>query len=234
MQDFIDFLNNNFSDSVETLAKTSEDNRLFDFDFQMINLDKLAKRLQKIDRKFRGNDFATADALFISQIDDELIFHFIEFKNVDYDDDKDLKMSKYWLEKCLSKMDECEHGCFIKDKTTDIYKSKFHKYLVDKYNVSLRAKPYESISLIDIYFKLFKDLYDDEFSRNCLFNIKKNFYLVSKTDKFLNHPYKNKSNVQMAKMIGPFKALTRLYPYHYSMAKAINDDVFKEFIMNFV
>lgn len=143
-------------------------------------------------------------------------------------------MSKYWLDECLSKMDECEHGCFINDETTDINKSKFHKYLVDRYNVALRGKPYESISLIDIYFKFFKGISDDEFSRNYLFDIKKNFYLVSKTDKFLNHPYKNKSNVQMAKMIGPFKALTRLYPYHYSMARAINDDVFREFILNFV
>ena len=127
MQDFIDYLNDNFSDSIETLAKTSEGNRLFEFDFQMIDLDRLAKRLEKIDMKFRGNEFATADALFISNVDDELIFHFIEFKNVDYDDDKNLKMSKYWLEECLSKMDECEHECFIKDKSTDVYKSKFHK-----------------------------------------------------------------------------------------------------------
>jgi hypothetical protein len=28
--------------------------------------------------------------------------------------------------------------------------------------------------------------------------------------------------------------LTRLYPYHYSMARAISDDVFKEYIMTFV
>ena len=234
MEDFIEFLNENFGKSVEELAKTSEDNPLFEFDFQMIDLDEMANKLQKMDRRYMGNDFATADALFISNIDDELIFHFIEFKNVDYGVDKDLKMSKFWLEECLSKMNECDHDCFINDETTDIHKSKFHKYLVDRYNVSLRAKPYESLSLIDIYFKFFKTIYDDEFSRNYLFNIKKNFYLVSRTDKFLNHPYKNKSNVHMAKMIGPFKALTRLYPYHYSMAKAINSDVFKEFIMDFV
>lgn len=234
MQDFINYLNENFGASVEKLAKTSEDNPLFDFDFQMINLDEMAKKLQKLDKKYRGNEFATSDALFISNIDDEFVFHFIEFKNVDYGVDKDLKMSKYWLDECLSKMDECEYGCFINDETTDINKSKFHKYLVDRYNVALRGKPYESISLIDIYFKFFKGISDDEFSRNYLFDIKKNFYLVSKTDKFLNHPYKNKSNVQMAKMIGPFKALTRLYPYHYSMARAINDDVFREFILNFV
>lgn len=80
---------------------------------------------------------------------------------------------------------------------------------------------------------MFKSI-DDEFSRNYLFNIKKNFYIVSKTNKFLNHPHKKMSNVHMAKMIGPFKALTRLYPYHYSMARAISDDVFKEYIMTFV
>ena len=234
MEDFIAYLYENFGQSVEKLAKTSEDNPLFDFDFQMIDLDKMAKKLQKMDRKYRGNEFATADALFISDIDNEPIFHFIEFKNVDYGVDKDLKMSKYWLEECLSKMRECEHGCFINDEATAIHESKFHEYLVDRYNVSLRAKPYESISLIDIYLKMFKEIHDDEFMRNYLVNIRKNFYLVSKTDKFLNYPYKSKSNAHMAKMIGPFKALTRLYPYHYSMAKAINDDVFKEFIMNFV
>ena len=79
---------------------------------------------------------------------------------------------------------------------------------------------------------MFKSV-DDEFSKNYLFNIKKNFYIVSKTNKFLNHPHKNMSNVQMAKMIGPFKALPRLYPYHYSMARAISDDVFKEYIKIF-
>lgn len=234
MEDFITYLNAHFSDSVENLAKTSQDNRLFDFDFQMIDLDDMAKKLKNLDKEFRGNDFATADALYISNIDGELTFHFIEFKNVDYGVDRDLKMSKYWLDECLAEMDKCEHECFIKDETTDIHKSKFHKYLIDQYYVSLRAKPYESISLIEIYFKFIKEIEDDEFCRNYLFNIRKNFYLVSKTDKFLNHPHKNKNNTHMAKMIGPFKALTRLYPYHYSMARAINDDVFKEYILDFV
>jgi len=233
MEDFINYLTEHFSESVEKLAKTSQDNHLLDFNLQMIDLDKMAKQLPKLNGIYRGNQFATADALFISHENNELTFHFIEFKNVDYEKERDQKMSKYWLEQCLSKMDECEHKCFINDKTSDIYKSKFSKYLVDKYNVSLRAKPFESISLIDIYLKMFKSI-DDEFSRNYLFNIKKNFYIVSKTNKFLNHPYKNMSNVHMAKMIGPYKALTRLYPYHYSMARAISDDVFKEYIMTFV
>ena len=233
MEDFINYLTKHFGKSTEKLAKTSEDNHLFDFDFQMIDLDKMAVQLPKLNSIYNGNQFATADALFISKENNEYTFHFIEFKNVDYEKEKDLKMSKYWLEECLSKMDECEHECFINDETSDIYKSKFSKYLVDEYNVSLRAKPYESISLIDIYLKMFKSV-DDEFSRNYLFNIKKNFYIVSKTNKFLNHPHKNMSNVQMAKMIGPFKALTRLYPYHYSMARAISDDVFKEYIQTFL
>ena len=233
MEDFINYLTEHFGETAEKLAKTSQDNPLFDFDMQMIDLDKMAKQLPKLNGIYRGNQFATADALFISHENNELTFHFIEFKNVDYENERNLKMSKHWLEQCLSKMDECEHECFINDKTSDIYKSKFLKYLVDKYNVSLRAKPFESISLIDIYLKMFKSI-DDEFSRNYLFNIKKNFYIVSKTNKFLNHPHKNMSNVHMANMIGPFKALTRLYPYHYSMARAISDDVFKEYIMTFV
>lgn len=233
MEDFIKYLTENFGESAEKLAKTSQDNPLFDFDLEMINLDEMAKQLPKLNRIYNNNQFATADALFISKEDDEFTFHFVEFKNVDYEKEKDLKMSKYWLEKCLSEMNECEHECFINDETSDIYKSKFPKYLVDKYNVSLRAKPYESISLIDIYLKMFKSI-DDDFSRNYLFNVKKNFYIVSKTNKFLNHPHKNMSNTHMAKMIGPFKAMTRLYPYHYSMARAISDDVFKEYIRGFV
>lgn len=119
------------------------------------------------------------------------------------------------------------------DETSNIHKSKFQKYLVDRYMVSLRVKPYESLSLINIHLKMFKQI-DDEFSRNYLFNIKKNFYIVSKTNKFLNHPHKNISNIHMVKMIGPFKALPRLYPYHFSMARAISDDVFKEYILGFV
>lgn len=234
MQDFIDYLYENFGQSAERLAKTSEDNPLFEFDVQMIDLDEMAKQLQKSDRIYRGNDFATSDALFISNVDGEIVFHFIEFKNVDYGDVKDLKMSKYWLEECLSEMSKCEHECFIDDKTNDIYKSKFPKYLVDRYNVSLRAKPFESISLVYLYLKQFKSL-DDDFCRNFLFDIDKKFYLVSKTNKFLNHPFnKNKSNVHMAKMIGPFKPLTRLYPYHYSFARAISDDVFKEYFVDFI
>ena len=187
MKDFIKYLTENFGESAEKLAKTSEDNPLFDCDLEMIDLDEMAKQLPKLDRIYRGNDFATADALFISKENGEFTFHFVEFKNVDYEKEKDVKMSKYWLEECLRKMDECEHECFIKDETSDISKSKFQNYLVDKYQLSLRAKPYESISLIDIYLKMFKQI-DDEFSRNFLFNIKKNFYIVSKTDKFLNHP----------------------------------------------
>ena len=233
MEDFINYLTENFGETAEKLAKTSEDNSLFDFDLHMINLDKMARHLPKLNSIYNNNQFATADALFISKEDGEFTFHFIEFKNVDYEKEKDVKMSKYWLEECLKKMDECEHECFINDKTSNIHKSNFSKYLVDKYQVSLRGKPYESISLIDIYLKMFKQI-DDEFSRNFLFNIKKNFYIVSKTDKFLNHPHKNVSNVHMVKMIGPFKALTRLYPYHYSMARAISDDVFKEYIQGFV
>lgn len=174
MQEFIDYLYKNFSDSTENLAKTSQNNPLFEFDFQMINLDKMAKQLQNLDKVYRGNDFATSDALFISNVNDEIVFHFIEFKNVDYDKDEDLKMSKYWLEECLSEMDKCEHDCFINDETSDINKSKFHKYLVDKYNVSLRAKPYESLSLIYLFLKMFKSI-DDEFCRNYLFDIKKIF-----------------------------------------------------------
>lgn len=233
MEDFINYLTEHFGESAEKLAKTSEDNRLFDFDLQMIDLDKMAKQLPKLNPIYRGNDFATADALLITNVDGELTFNFIEFKNVDYEKEKDVKMSKYWLEECLSEMKECEHECFINDETSNIHKSKFQKYLIDRYMLSLRAKPYESLSLIDIYLKMFKQT-DDEFCRNYLFNIKKNFYIVSKTDKFLNHPHKNISNVQMVKMIGPFKALTRLYPYHYSMARAISDDVFKEYILGFV
>ena len=141
-------------------------------------------------------------------------------------------MSKYWLEECLRKMKECEHGCFINEDIDSISKSKFNKYLVDKYMLSLRAKPFESLSVIYNYLKILESL-DDESCRQLLFNTKKIFYLVSRTDKFLNHPYKNKSNVHMAKMIGPFKALTRLYPYHYSNAIAINDDVFRRYIGKF-
>ena len=68
------------------------------------NGDFVAKNLQKIDKQYKGKDFATTDALFISNINEEIAMHFIEFKNLDYEDTKDLKMSKYWLDKCLKQM----------------------------------------------------------------------------------------------------------------------------------
>ena len=71
--------------------------------------EKLDPKLNPI---YRGNDFATADALLISNIDGNLTFHFVEFKNMDYEKEKDVKMSKYWLKECISEMKECEHECF--------------------------------------------------------------------------------------------------------------------------
>ena len=53
-------------ESADELAKTSEDNQMFDDDFLMYNLDEMGEKLSKLDKKFNGNDFATADAFFIS------------------------------------------------------------------------------------------------------------------------------------------------------------------------
>ena len=39
MEDFINYLTKHFGESAEKLAKTSEDNPLFDFDLQMIDLE---------------------------------------------------------------------------------------------------------------------------------------------------------------------------------------------------
>lgn len=91
MEDFINYLNKHFGKSAEKLAKTSEDNPLFDFDFQMIDLDKMAAQLPKLNSIYNGNRFATADALFISKENNEYTFHFIEFKNADYEKEKDQK-----------------------------------------------------------------------------------------------------------------------------------------------
>ena len=160
MKNFIKFLDENFLRSVEELAKTSEDNPMFDDDFLMYDLDEMNRKLSKLDKKFRGNDFATADAFFISNLDDEQIFHFIEFKNVDFGEDRDLKMSKHWLDECLLQMKECEHDCFINDESSSIYKSHFDKYLVDKYMLSLRAKPIESLSVVFNYLKSLESMDD--------------------------------------------------------------------------
>ena len=230
MEDFINYLTENFGEPVEKLSKTSEDNLVLDSDIIMIDLDEMARQLPKFNDDFKGNQFATADALFISKEGSEYTFHFFEFKNVDYEKEKDLKMSKYWLEECLSKMNQCEHECFIKDESSDIFKSNFQKYLVDKYYVSLRAKPFESLSLIHFYLKWFKSI-DDELCRNYLFNINKKFYIVSNTKKSFSYPNQNISNLHMAKMIGPVKALAKLCPYHYTKAYAISDDFFQDYIL---
>ena len=97
----------------------------------------------------------------------------------------------------------------------------------------MRLKPYDSLSVLFHHFLHFKD--DESYCRSKIFHTKKYFIIVSKTDEFANYPFnKNKSNQQMQKVFDPYKSFIRLEPFHYSQFIAINDEVFEEYISNFL
>ena len=205
-----------YGKSITELSKTGNENCLLDDDFVMISLDDMASNLSK------GDILATTDALFIDEKNN--VFHFIEFKNMDFSIKKDRLMAKYHLNNAMKFINDCEHGCPLAND-----ESNFHKYLVDRYNVALRTKPFDSISLVYGYLC---DYYgNDKLAKEKLVNIKKYFWLVSKTNYEFNSPFlKNRQNNHRRNKKEFFNFLSKLKPYFYSDVFAVNTTTFQHFI----
>ena len=93
-------------------------------------------------------------------------------------------MSEYYLEKSIEHINNCEHDCSFAN-----HESKYHKYLVDRYKLSLRTKPIESITLI--YYYLCNYLGDSESAKEKLFKKKNNMILIGRYDRFSKYTAKN-------------------------------------------
>lgn len=225
MKGFKEYFLSKYGKSVSELSATSDLNRLIDdVDFKMISLDEISK-LKRY--KINGDEFSTADALFITENNGKPLFKIFEFKNMNFADKKDRLMAEFHLKKFIKHVNECEYGCKLAND-----KSNFHKYLVDKSKVSLRVKPIESISLI---YLLLKDYYknQDINVEETLFNVTKQYFIVSKTNNELNSPFsKNKSNTRR-KPPEFFRFLYKLKPFYYSQTYAINDITFKKYLNYF-
>lgn len=227
MQDLKEYLMKKFGKSVSEISKTEFDNVLIDKDFKMISWDDVATYFNETNDEFEDK-FSTADGLFMRKKEDKTQLFFMEFKNIDYSNDEDRQMSLFHLKKYQKQMIECEHNCEIHDDF-----KKISEYLVDKSYVSLRAKPYDSLSL---FFHVMKCFYNsDEYSENeilieKLFECDKFFLLVSNTkSEYL--PFKNINNRQSS-IIRPLSFLKRLEPYHYKMALAVNKKGFDRYFYN--
>lgn len=218
MEDFYQFLKSNFSSSITELSKTSFDNSLVENDCMLINLDEMSQKLPKFNSGIK-TIFASADALLIRKNGDEFNLFFIEFKNIDFSDNKDRLMSKYILDECIGKMELCHHNCMHVDEL-----SMCSKYLTDRYNVSLRSKPVDSISLI----YHFMEYFFDGMSKTKLFNFNKYFILVSRTKIEYNH-LKNKNNKNNS-IIAPLSFLSRLVPYYYDDVLVLSEKNFSGFL----
>lgn len=146
MDSFKQSLLQKYGKTIKELSSTNESNVLMDRDDVLISLDDMSSDLSLKIKEFKGNDLSSADALLISKKDENFIFHIIEFKNLDFNKRKDRLMSEYYLEKSIEHINNCEHDCSFAN-----HESKYHKYLVDRYKLSLRTKPIESITLIYYY-----------------------------------------------------------------------------------
>lgn len=213
MQDFKNYLMENFGKSVSEISSTEFDNVLVDKDFKMISWDDVATYFHENNDEFK-HKFSSADGLYILEKDNKTQLFFFEFKNIDYSNDKDRQMSLYHLKNYLKQMNECDAECEIHD---DI--EKVSEYLVDVSHVSIRSKPSDSLSLFYYMMKEYYDLKDDESGIKKLFEADKFFFLISNTPAEYR-PFKNKSN-RKDTIIEPLNFLKRFEPYHYKMVFAV-------------
>lgn len=223
MQDLKEHLMKKFKKPISEISRTEFGNVLINKDDKMISWDDVATYFNETNDEFKDK-FSTADGLFMRKKENKTQLFFFEFKNNDYSNVEDRQMSLFHLKNYLKQMKECENDCEIYD---DI--EKLSEYLVDKSHVSLRTKPYDSLSL---FFHVMKDFYktDDEKCIENLFECDKFFFLVSNTkSEYL--PFKNVNNRQNS-IIRPLSFLKRLEPYHYKMAFAVNKKGFDRFFYN--
>lgn len=224
MDNFIDFLFKNFGDTARNLSDTGHGNKWINEDMILIKYDDVATYFNEKYDDFEDK-FTSADALYISRNNNEFKLFFIEFKNIDYSDEKDKLMNKYRLKECILEMKKCEHNCKIIDSIDELYSK-----LVDESKVSMRSKPFDSLSLF--YYLMNHEIINDLFDcRQELFNMKKFYFVVSKTIAQYNPYSPNKSNRNKT-IVEPLRFLKRLSPYHYTEVFVVNEGGFKQYFVD--
>lgn len=221
MQDLSDYLMENFGKPANEISKTEYDNTVIDEEFNMISFDDVAKDFNERNNQFNGK-FSSADGLIIIKKENTNQIFFFEFKNIDYSNKEDRQLSIFHLKEYLKQMKECNQDCEVYDKI-----NKISKELVDKSYLSLRSKPSDSISLLYYIMEDFYKKNNNEMCINKLFNSRKIFFLVSKTQSQYT-PFKNKSNRENT-IIRPLDFLKRFEPYHYNMVLAVNKKGFDRY-----
>lgn len=221
MQDLSDYLMENFGKPANEISKTEYDNTVIDEEFNMISFDDVAKDFNERNNQFNGK-FSSADGLIIIKKENTNQIFFFEFKNIDYSNKEDRQLSIFHLKEYLKQMKECNQDCEVYDKI-----NKISKELVDKSYLSLRSKPSDSISLLYYIMEDFYKKNNNEMCINKLFNSRKIFFLVSKTQSQYT-PFKNKSNRENT-IIRPLDFLKRFEPYHYNMVLAVNKNGFDRY-----
>ena len=224
MISFIDYLLENYGACSSELSKTDDGNELVDDKSKMISLDAMAEVLYSSHSIF-NEKFATADSLYVVQKDDTFELYFIEYKMIDFNDEEDRLRSVFGLKKCISKMSNCEHNCEV---LVDI--KKYRKELVDKSHLKMRSKPYDSLTVLYYFMNSFFSSKPSNFSIEQLFNFKKFYILVSKTQGQYNPILPNKSN-RNNKITKPLRFMQRLKPYHYDEIAVVSDIGFKNLMV---
>lgn len=223
MDSFKQSLLQKYGKTIKELSSTNESNVLMNRDDVLISLDNMASDLSSKVKEFRGNDLSSADALLIFKKEGHFIFHIIEFKNLDFNKKKDRLMAEYYLKKSIEHINNCEHDCSFAN-----HESKYHKYLVDKYKLSLRTKPFESLNVV--YFYLCDYLGDLELAKEKLFNIKKYYWFISKTEGGRNsHFHTNKSN-NHRRNSKHFRYLDKIKHYFYDDTYGVSNILFNEYL----
>lgn len=221
MQDLSDYLMENFGKPSNEISKTEYDNTVIDEEFNMISFDDVAKDFNERNNQFNGK-FSSADGLIIIKKENTNQIFFFEFKNIDYSNKEDRQLGIFHLKEYLKQMKECNQDCEVYDKI-----NKISKELVDKSYLSLRSKPSDSISLLYYIMEDFYKKNNNEMCINKLFNSRKIFFLVSKTQSQYTS-FKNKSNRENT-IIRPLDFLKRFEPYHYNMVLAVNKNGFDRY-----
>lgn len=232
MDSFKNYLLDKFGDTAENLSKSDGGYSLVDEKCIMISLDDVATEVFNSFDDIK-EEYASTDALHIVERNNCFEFYFFEFKikNFNLTEDKSQYLSK--LKEQINLMKNCDHACGI---FTEV--EKCSEELVDNSFVKLKIKPYDSLSLIHF---CMDEFFKSKSSGDCayeLFNIKKYYILVSKTDgqytierdiKNCDCLKKNKSNRN--NIARSLRFMNRLRPYHYDNIASINNIGFKK-LMN--
>lgn len=162
-----------------------------------------------------GDESSSVDAVYCSFENNELILYFFEFKNINfYDTFFDAKKQ---LEDVISDLEKCVFCCGYPHKI-----KKIKRKLVSKRLISLKTKPLESLILLN------EILQSEGIKPEELVNIKKEYYIVSKTP--INT---NKSNYHRKGRTGEiFGFIDKIKPFPFIKVEPITEETFISLINN--